>query len=1237
MKFPLVCSMLLIAMWMTFTHGCPKHCECNHGSTTVNCSHKSLMFIPPHLPASTRVFDISGNFLGPVINGTWSYMRNVTDIDLSQNGIVRIIGCSFKGLFKLKRLNLMGNQIRHLQEDLFSDNTDLEVLNLSSNRLETLVEPAFKYLHHLKELYLSDNYFSQLKFGVRLQVLTNVEIFDLSYNNFGQISQDAFEMIEPWSTSVKRTLNLANCQITSIENGTMSTYHGLYELILSGNKDLSTENLSNILQELERKNLKRLDISYMDLSNIDTLFVDTQYLTLDYLNLSHNLISAVSNGTFDSIRNLNTVDISFNQLQSFSPEFAVFGNIKEFDISHNNISRIDGSIIELLSALEVFRASYNNFRHRSDVQISSLQHIKHLDLSFNHLDGMVLPGSTSEMEVLNLAGNNISVVELLPLATKLTKFDISYNNISVLGPFVFSATRSIKETFFRGNVITDVDHRAFLPNTPEVIDLSGNQLTQTHYCSWSDVRLLNLSNNRISNVDYHTFYTMNKLKTLDLSNNMIKTFHGDTFKHLSNLTHLDLSRNKMRTPKDEDNLTKLFQNLYSLITLNLSFNDLTFINSTALEFSKNTEVISLRNNKLPYIIPELFSKLEKLKQIDFSENPFDCGCDLIPLVKWMLTNKNVVVVNNSNTSYICNSPLERAGKVIVNYSVGVFECDVRLLYLSIFGSIGALLVLVVMVGGLVCHYYLRWRQEDLPNLKKAAAKEKELKIDRVRVTDKIDIEAYPNDLKNDIDKHVKLKLKPLQNGDVQTPSSIPDHSSGYDQTSKKLSFSQPNLENGYGPYIYPVHSQYPRSHILASENYPYSLTLANSSYPYNYGLANGYFIPDKKDFKNGKTDDEKKKKKAKLEKEKERKKKEKKKEKKSDKKEKKSDEKSRRHPYKSHPWKYNIMERYHPSARWDSMGRDRWQILQWNALNKRYHEGRNSDRCMTLPPPNKMPYNGYPVYPPACPRQRTHSLRPQIQPNKSQSAWELPNGWFTRRATLPDPRVRSDMQNAIRRHSEENERRKRKLSQEYRHWKRYGEDWGHEPKHVRARPYEVMQFIERRPEVQPARFSPTEVSFDPMLWVRSNGDLREKVRFAPNTDRAEPSQHQQTNFIPRSRSEIVYTGPSQEAAWEGNIQHQGNTELLKSVSVSEYGITRIPRREASLPDTGQRQTQENIIEIVHSAVERVSDKKPSTTDKSSSDETRHKAEIHTDEETEEVVCKTPDPDYPRDGIISGWV
>ena len=57
------------------------------------------------------------------------------------------------------------------------------------------------------------------------------------------------------------------------------------------------------------------------------------------------------------------------------------------------------------------------------------------------------------------------------------------NNLQSLGPFLFTEAAGIVTANFSRNDLATVDHRAFMPVSPHVLDLSHNGLTRTHFFS----------------------------------------------------------------------------------------------------------------------------------------------------------------------------------------------------------------------------------------------------------------------------------------------------------------------------------------------------------------------------------------------------------------------------------------------------------------------------------------------------------------------------------------------------------------------------------------------------------------------------------------------------------------------------------------------------------------------------------------------------------------------------------
>lgn len=116
---------------------CQGNCWCMNINRTVDCSGHGLFRLPP-LSSQIIKLDLSGNLLGPMINGSFGSLTELQEIDLSGNMLSRLLLCTFAGLLHLRHVNLHGNNLKSLPSGLFADNDQLESLDLSHNEFEHL-------------------------------------------------------------------------------------------------------------------------------------------------------------------------------------------------------------------------------------------------------------------------------------------------------------------------------------------------------------------------------------------------------------------------------------------------------------------------------------------------------------------------------------------------------------------------------------------------------------------------------------------------------------------------------------------------------------------------------------------------------------------------------------------------------------------------------------------------------------------------------------------------------------------------------------------------------------------------------------------------------------------------------------------------------------------------------------------------------------------------------------------
>lgn len=149
------------------------------------------------------------------------------------------------------------------------------------------------------------------------------------------------------------------------------------------------------------------------------------------------------------------------------------------------------------------------------------------------------------------------------------------------------------------------------------INLTINQITKLNFALqfYTQVEVLDLSRNRITELGTKNFDGLNQLRTLNLSRNALEHLHKDAFYGLKGLLLLDLSHNKITQvhPAAMTHLFKLIDMDFSNNAV-ISFDDGVFKNLTSLEH------LTLQDNELVDVPVENFVHLRSLKSLDLSGN-----------------------------------------------------------------------------------------------------------------------------------------------------------------------------------------------------------------------------------------------------------------------------------------------------------------------------------------------------------------------------------------------------------------------------------------------------------------------------------------------------------------------------------------------------------------------------------------------------------------------------------------
>ncbi|XP_066151202.1 insulin-like growth factor-binding protein complex acid labile subunit [Euwallacea fornicatus] len=310
-------------------------------------------------------------------------------------------------------------------------------------------------------------------------------------------------------------------------------------------------------------------------------------------------ITVVSKGAFRNFRNLDEIDLAFNQIKDLGFIDTSISAVSKLNLSHNNIESVD-------------------FHPFTDTRMTEL------DLSFNLIVQVMILPSLSGLVLLN--NNNIEIVELVP--SNSLRVNLANNKIKY---FI--------KTYLSGNYFDYLDlsgsisnSESFLGSFPESNEsnISNNPVVKlpeevffTRYlhasnCSFSIISIpsfpnyskLNFSHNQIKIVKISN---KNFIAALDLSYNHLENitmvFHGAT------IIQLDLSHNKIKQLNSNS-----FPLEGELISLNISFNSNLELTGGTFKRCNVLQILSLASCDISVLEESVFTGLIQLNELDLNHN-----------------------------------------------------------------------------------------------------------------------------------------------------------------------------------------------------------------------------------------------------------------------------------------------------------------------------------------------------------------------------------------------------------------------------------------------------------------------------------------------------------------------------------------------------------------------------------------------------------------------------------------
>uniref|UniRef100_A0A8C9MLJ8 Slit homolog 2 protein n=1 Tax=Serinus canaria TaxID=9135 RepID=A0A8C9MLJ8_SERCA len=648
---------------------CPAQCSCS--GSTVDCHGLALRGVPRNIP------------------------RNTERLDLNGNNITRITKTDFAGLRHLRVLQLMENKISTIERGAFQDLKELERLDLSENQIQAIPRKAFRGAVDIKNLssltaLLINGHSCLLKGGLGKQqaaflfLLPNWRVLPclvpcsrLHSNNLYCDCHLAW--LSDWLRQRPRVGLYTQCMGPSHLRGHNVAEVQKREFVCSGHQSFMAPSCSVLHCPTACTCSNNIvDCRGKGLTEIPTNLPET----ITEIRLEQNSIKVIPPGAFSPYKKLRRIDLSNNQISEAAPDaFQGLRSLNSLVLYGNKITELPKGLFEGLFSLQLLLLNANKINCLRVDAFQDLHNLNLLSLYDNKLQ-TIAKGTFSPLraiQTLHLAQNPfICDCHLKWLADYLHTNPIETSGARCTSPRRLANKRigQIKSKKFRCSGTED--YRSKLSGDcfadlacPEkcrcegtTVDCSNQKLNKIpdHIPQYTAERL---NNNEFSVLEATgIFKKLPQLRKINLSNNKITDIEEGAFDGASGVNELLLTSNRLESVQH-----KMFKGLESLKTLMLRSNRVSCVGNDSFTGLSSVRLLSLYDNQITTVAPGSFDTLHSLSTLNLLANPFNCNCHLAWLGDWL--RKKRIVTGNPR----CQKPYFLKEIPIQDVAIQDFTCD----------------------------------------------------------------------------------------------------------------------------------------------------------------------------------------------------------------------------------------------------------------------------------------------------------------------------------------------------------------------------------------------------------------------------------------------------------------------------------------------------------------------------------------------------------------------------------
>lgn len=550
---------------------------------------------------------LSTNRLLTVRPNVFTGLQGLKLLSIDFNRISKFDQRTFLHCPKIEELFLNGNKLDKIPTGL-GDMAGLRSLDLGENQIKTLDNESFSEMTNVYGLRLTENYIETIRCGV-FDKMTSLQILNLSRNKIRHIEIGAFD-------------NNQNLQAIRLDGNQLKNISMLFVKL----PNLVWLNMSeNQLDEFDYAmipaQLQWLDIHANRVKKLGNYFEIESQLALTNFDASSNLLTEITGSAIPSsmeIMYLN--DNLISKVQSYS--FFKKPNITRVDLFGNKITTLDPnalriSIVPQSRQLPEFYIGGNPYL--CDCNLDWLQNVN----TDHRTQPRLMDLASIYCKLLYNRGKTyVPLVEAQP-----NQFLCQYNShcLALCHCCDFNACDCKMECPDRCTCYHDQSW------TSNVVDCSrANYKQKLPDQIPMDATQIYLDGNMFPELASHAFIGRRKLKVLFLNNSNIEVISNRTFFGLKNLEMLNLARNRLSHLIDYE-----FDGLDHLKELYLQDNIISTIHKNALTSLQKLKILRLDNNRMTQI--DLVQIPISVNDLRLSENPWGCECETLEEFKSYLS------------------------------------------------------------------------------------------------------------------------------------------------------------------------------------------------------------------------------------------------------------------------------------------------------------------------------------------------------------------------------------------------------------------------------------------------------------------------------------------------------------------------------------------------------------------------------------------------------------------------